>query len=83
MRTTVKLDHELLVEAQRLFGITEREVLVNEGMRNETRDIHDMDVVRRPLPAWNSDLATFESRLSPYESSLILRAMRIGNGRRS
>jgi len=33
MRTTVKLDHELRVEAQRLSGITERAALGNEGMR--------------------------------------------------
>ena len=33
MRTTVNLDDELLAEAQRLSGITERAALVNEGIR--------------------------------------------------
>jgi len=33
VRTTVNLDDELLAEAQRLSGITERAALVNEGIR--------------------------------------------------
>jgi len=33
MRTTVNLDDDLLAEAQRLSGITERAALVNEGIR--------------------------------------------------
>lgn len=33
MRTTIKLDDELLAEAQRLTGIRERTALVNDGLR--------------------------------------------------
>jgi Arc/MetJ family transcription regulator len=33
MRTTVKIDDELLAEAERVSGITERAALVNEGIR--------------------------------------------------
>jgi Arc/MetJ family transcription regulator len=33
MRTTIKLDDELLAEAMRLTGIRERTALVHEGLR--------------------------------------------------
>lgn len=33
MRTTIKLDDDLLAEAQRLTGIKERTTLVQEGLR--------------------------------------------------
>lgn len=33
MRTTINLDDELLAEAQRLTGISERTALVHEGLR--------------------------------------------------
>lgn len=33
MRTTIKLDDELLAEAQRLTGTRERTALVNDGLR--------------------------------------------------
>lgn len=33
MRTTVNIDEELLQEAQRVTGLTERKALINEGMR--------------------------------------------------
>ena len=33
MRTTVNLDDELLLEAERISGIKERAALVNEGIR--------------------------------------------------
>jgi len=33
MRTTVNLDDNLLLEAERVSGIKERATLVNEGMR--------------------------------------------------
>lgn len=33
MRTTVNLDDELLLEAERVSGIKERAALVNEGIR--------------------------------------------------
>lgn len=33
MRTTVNLDDDLLGEAQRLTGITERTTLIHEGLR--------------------------------------------------
>ena len=33
MRTTVNLDDELLAEAQRLTGTTERTALLHEGLR--------------------------------------------------
>jgi len=33
MRTTVNLDEELLKEAQRMTGMSERNALINEGMR--------------------------------------------------
>ncbi|HET7570614.1 MAG TPA: type II toxin-antitoxin system VapB family antitoxin [Gammaproteobacteria bacterium] len=33
MRTTVTIDKKLLDEAERLTGLTDRDALVNEGMR--------------------------------------------------
>jgi len=33
MRTTINLDEDLLAEAERLTGITERAALVREGLR--------------------------------------------------
>ena len=33
MRTTINLDDELLAEAQRLTGMTERTALIHEGLR--------------------------------------------------
>jgi Arc/MetJ family transcription regulator len=33
MRTTINLDDDLIAEAQRLTGITERTALVHEGLR--------------------------------------------------
>ena len=33
MRTTINLDEELLEEARRLTGITERTALIREGLR--------------------------------------------------
>ena len=33
MRTTINLDEELLAEAQRLTGSTERTALIHEGLR--------------------------------------------------
>ena len=33
MRTTVKIDDQLLAEAQRICGITEKAALVREGLR--------------------------------------------------
>ena len=33
MRTTINLDDELVAEAQRLTGISERTALVHEGLR--------------------------------------------------
>lgn len=34
MRTTLNLDDKLLAEAQRLTGVTERTVLIHEGLRS-------------------------------------------------
>lgn len=33
MRTTINLDDELIAEAQRLTGVTERTALIHEGLR--------------------------------------------------
>jgi len=33
MRTTVNLDEELVAEAQRITGLTERTALIREGLR--------------------------------------------------
>ena len=33
MRTTLNLDDDLIAEAQRLAGITERTAVINEGLR--------------------------------------------------
>ena len=33
MRTTLNIDDELLVEAQRITGVTEKAALVREGLR--------------------------------------------------